>query len=98
MKLLTAIIILTCSAFTYAGDPAAGKAKSLACAACHGQDGISTNPRWPNLAGQKEVYLKKQIKAFRDGRRKSSLMAPMVKSLSNKDAENLAAYYAQLAR
>ena len=76
-----------------AGDVAAGKAKSMICAACHGATGVSTNPIWPNLAGQKEFYLAKQIKAFRDGTRKDPTMAPMVAGLSDDDIANLEAYY-----
>ena len=77
-----------------AADAAAGQAKSALCAACHGPAGNSTNPLWPNLAGQKEQYLAKQIKAFRDGTRKDATMAPMVAALSDDDIANLAAYYA----
>ena len=61
--------LLFASATAMAGDVAAGKAKSAICASCHGADGKSLNPLWPNLAGQKEQYLAKQIKAFRDGTR-----------------------------
>lgn len=77
-----------------AGDVAAGKAKAAVCAACHGANGISMNPMWPNLAGQKEQYLAKQIKAFRDGTRTDPTMAPMVAALTDDDIANLAAYYA----
>ena len=73
--LLTAGMVTSAYA---AGDAEAGKAKSTVCAACHGQNGISASPIWPNLAGQKEAYLVKQIKAFRDGTRKDPSMAPMV--------------------
>lgn len=79
-----------------AADAEAGKAKAAICVACHGADGISPNPLWPNLAGQKDQYLVKQMKAFRDGDRKDPLMAPMVATLSDEDIENLAAYYAGL--
>ncbi len=81
---------------TFAGDIEAGKAKSAVCAACHGQAGISTAPIWPNLAGQKEAYLVKQIKAFKSGERKDPSMAPMVAALTDADIDNLAAYYASL--
>jgi len=79
-----------------AGDIEAGKAKSALCAACHGANGISMSPIWPNLAGQKEQYLVKQIKAFRDGTRQDPTMAPMVAALTDTDIDNLAAYYASL--
>ena len=89
---LTTLIFASTSAL--AGDAAAGKAKSALCASCHGPTGISMSPVWPNLAGQKEQYLIKQIKAFRDGTRQDPMMAPMVAALSDTDIENLAAYFA----
>ena len=89
--LITVLIFTSTSAL--AGDVAAGKAKAALCASCHGPTGISMSPLWPNLAGQKEQYLIKQIKAFRDGTRQNPMMAPMVAALSDADIENLAAYY-----
>jgi cytochrome c553 len=92
------IIIAMCfvSTYSFAADIAAGKAKSAVCAACHGANGISPAPMWPNLAGQKAMYLSKQIKAFRDGVRKDPTMSPMVIGLTDADVDNLAAYYASL--
>jgi cytochrome c553 len=75
-----------------------GKAKTMVCAACHGQNGISMTDIWPNLAGQKKGYLIKQIRAFRDGQRVDPSMMPMVKSLSDQDIEDIAGYYAGLPR
>ena len=85
-------MILSAPAFA-AGDAAAGKAKSTVCAACHGPAGISTAPIWPNLAGQKEAYLVKQMKDYRDGKRQDASMAPMVMNLTDQDIEDLAAFY-----
>tara|TARA_R110001592_G_scaffold116059_1_gene316996 strand:+ start:134801 stop:135106 length:306 start_codon:yes stop_codon:yes gene_type:complete len=79
-----------------AGDAAAGKGLSAVCAGCHGAEGISMNGLWPNLAGQKAAYLAKQIKAFRDGQRSDPMMSNMVKTLTDQDAEDLAAYYSGL--
>ena len=79
-----------------AGDVKKGKVKAVVCAACHGQNGLSNNPLWPNLAGQKEAYLIKQIKAFKSGERKEPTMAPMVASLTEEDIKNLAAYFSSL--
>lgn len=78
------------------GDVKAGKTKSVACVACHGAEGVSSNPVWPNLAGQKEAYLAKQMKAFKDGSRKDPMMGPMAKPLTDADMANLAAYYSSL--
>jgi cytochrome c553 len=88
-----ASLVLSASAGA-AGDAAAGKAKSAVCAACHGADGNSTNPLWPNLAGQHAPYMVKQLKDFKSGARKDPVMAPMAAPLSEQDMENLAAYFA----
>ena len=96
-SLLLLAIITSLPMVSYAaGDAAAGKAKSVLCAACHGAEGISGNDIWPNLAGQKYGYLVKQIKAFRDGDRIDPMMAPMVSGLTDEDIDNLAAYFSGL--
>ena len=79
-----------------AGDPQAGKTKSAICAACHGAQGISANPLWPNLAGQKEEYLIKQMKDFRTGRRQDPTMSPQAAILTDPDIFDLAAFYSSL--
>lgn len=76
-----------------AGDATAGKAKSAACAACHGADGNSTNPVWPKLASQHPQYIAKQLHDFKGGDRKDPTMAPMAAPLSDQDMEDLAAYF-----
>ncbi len=92
LAFVTALLFASSSAM--AADVEAGKAKSVVCAACHGATGASVNPLWPNLAGQKDQYLIKQMTAFRDGTRKDPLMSPMAAALSDDDIANLAAYYA----
>lgn len=89
-------ILLVSSDGAISGDAAAGKIKSAACTGCHGINGISNNPMWPNLAGQQEGYLVKQMQAFREGVRDDPLMTPMAKTLSDSDIDNLAAYYSNL--
>ncbi|MGD2119255.1 MAG: cytochrome c [Chromatiales bacterium] len=92
-----AVIVLTgVMGSAVAGDAAAGKAKSAVCVACHGANGISVIPNYPNLAGQKEQYIVKQLKAFKDGTRKDPVMAPMAMPLTDADMANLAAYYSSL--
>lgn len=70
-------------------------AQAQACVACHGANGVSGNPEWPNLAGQHETYLAQQITAFRSGVRDNALMAPFVQNLSDADIQVLAAWYAK---
>lgn len=93
---LNLAVLMFVSLNSVAGDIAAGKTRAASCAACHGKNGISANPEWPNLAGQKANYLKNQLLAFRDGKRADAVMGPMAKPLSKSDIDNLAAYYASL--
>lgn len=72
-----------------------GKAQAMACAGCHGANGNSPNPQWPSLAGQRTEYLSSQIRAFRDGKRKSEAMKSVVAKLTDIDAENLAEYFSR---
>lgn len=89
--------MLACTMVYAGGDAAAGKAKSTACAACHGPDGNSPNPEWPKLAGQHPAYLVEQLRAFKAGQRHNAMMAPMAQDLSEQDMQDLAAYFASQA-
>jgi len=84
------------SVVSAAGDVAAGKAKAGVCAGCHGADGVSMIPMYPNLKGQKFAYTVKQLKAFRDKTRADPVMSGMASALTDADIENLAAYYESL--
>lgn len=95
-KVLLITLIGLLSAPTFAADIEAGKAKSAVCAACHGPEGISLVPMFPNLKGQKAQYLEKQLKAFKDGTRSDPTMAPMAAPLTDEDMANIAAYYESL--
>lgn len=96
LQILAALSLALMTNVAVAGDAAAGKAKSATCAGCHGAAGISAAPNYPNLAGQKEAYLAKQIKDFKSGARKDPTMNAMVAALTDADIANLAAYYAGL--
>ena len=95
-QILTALLTALLTTTAHGGCIECGKARAVACAGCHGPDGISTVPTYPNLAGQKKGYLVMTLKGFRDGSRKNTIMNPMAKSLTDADIENLAAYYASL--
>lgn len=76
-------------------DVAAGAEKSKVCIACHGEKGISRQDNYPHLHGQKQTYLLRQMRNFRDGGdRRDPIMTPMLQSMSDADLVNLAAYYA----
>lgn len=77
------------------GDAARGAAKTATCAACHGINGHSVNPLFPNLAGQHALYLSNALRAYKSGARSSSIMLTMMTAaLSDQDIEDIAAYYA----
>lgn len=90
---LVLVVALFPNLASAAGDPAAGKQKSQPCTACHGADGNSVTPAWPNLAGQGAAYLAKQLLDFRTGARNNDLMSPMAANLSDEDSADLAAYF-----
>lgn len=75
------------------GDPAVGKEKSQVCQGCHGVDGNSFGPEWPNLASQHSSYLTKQIRNFKDGVRKNETMNSMAAGLNEQDIKDIAAYF-----
>lgn len=76
------------------GSAEKGQAKAATCVACHGVNGNSVNPEWPNLAGQHETYIKRQLTAFKNDQRVNVLMTPMAKPLSDEDVADLGAYFA----
>ncbi len=84
------------SSVSHSADIKAGEELAKKCTACHGSKGISSNPQWPNLAGQQPAYLSAQLKAFKKGSRKNPVMENMVNNLSKEDFNNLAAYFASL--
>jgi cytochrome c553 len=82
-------------AFALAADLGAGQAKvKEVCQACHGLDGNSTVADYPKLGGQYPDYLTKALRDYKSGARKNPIMAGFAATLSDKDIENVAAYYA----
>lgn len=79
-----------------AGDQAAGKTAAAACAGCHGDKGVSTNPSIPSLAGQDAEYLASALRGYKDGSRADETMTGLAASLDESSAKNLAAFYANL--
>jgi cytochrome c553 len=94
-----AISIIMAPVSYASGDAVAGKAKAGICAACHGGNGISVIPNYPNLAGQKEAYILSSLKAYKAGLRKGGqapVMQGQAMALSDTDMVNLAAYFSSL--
>jgi cytochrome c553 len=97
-KLLTvsiSLLLATAAGHVNAqGNASAGKTKAASCAGCHGEDGNSTMPTFPKLAGQHQTYLVKQLQAFKSGARLAPMMAPLAAGLDDQTIQELASYYA----
>ncbi|TMH60643.1 MAG: cytochrome c [Betaproteobacteria bacterium] len=68
------------------------------CSTCHGPRGVSTSPEFPHLAGQREPYLVRQIRAFRDHARvdkdAQDFMWGVARQLDEATVDAIARYYA----
>ncbi|WP_291218060.1 cytochrome c [Hydrogenophaga sp.] len=81
----------------HAADPAVGRTKAnMACAVCHGPNGMSMMPNAPHLAGQPGIYLVEQLKNYRSGKRPHEVMGVIAKPLTDAEIEDLAAWYSSL--
>ncbi|WP_395339027.1 c-type cytochrome [Ningiella sp. W23] len=99
--MLLGLVLVSATALAIDGDPEAGKAKSITCAACHGTDGNSAIPLNPKIAGQHAGYLFKQLSEFKlasqtggEEGRNNAVMNGMAAVLSEQDMKDLAAYFA----
>ncbi|MCA9473661.1 MAG: cytochrome c [Nitrospirales bacterium] len=83
-------------AFAEKADIQAGRLAASNCQGCHGPDGISPVPIYPNLAGQQAAYFIKALQDFKRGERKNPIMRGIVGNLTDDDIKNLAAFFASL--
>jgi cytochrome c553 len=85
--------------FAFAAFPAYAaddiEAKAQACAVCHGQNGMPTDPKTiPIIWGQQQSYLVKQLHDYRSGDRDNPIMSPIAKQLAREDLRKIAVYFA----
>jgi len=75
--------------------PERGRAKVLeVCAACHGEQGVSIAPDFPNLAGQSGTAIYKQLNDYHTGSRTNQFMTSVAQGLDEATIADVAAYYA----
>jgi len=74
-----------------------GATLALNCTMCHGAQGMSISNA-PNLAGQYPEVVIKQLHDYKNGKRSSSIMEALANRLSDRDVDDLAAYYAYLPK
>jgi cytochrome c553 len=77
-----------------AGDRTAGKKAAASCGGCHGENGVSSIPGTPSLAGQDAQYLASATLAYKDGSRKDETMKGPASALDERAAKDIAAFYA----
>ena len=85
---------LTANQALASGDAVAGESKVAVCAGCHGSDGNGVAGNYPNIAGQNERYLFRQLQMIQDGSREAPLMAGQLNGKTEADLQNMAAFYA----
>jgi cytochrome c553 len=79
-------------------DLAKGEAISTnVCAACHVADNTRGAPANPLLKGQHPEYLAKQLRDFKEDKRKNPVMKGFAAALSEDDIRNVTAFYASKA-
>jgi cytochrome c553 len=95
LQSLTLALVLWFWAFSYsvASELLVGESKAKVCTACHGPAGVSIDPAYPILAGQPAQAISIALFQFREGKRKNPLMSPIAANLTNKDLNELAAYF-----
>lgn len=79
-----------------AGNAEAGREKAHQCAVCHGIEGVAKRPDAPNIGGESDLYLTKQLEAFRSGERRHEQMSIIASGLSDQDIADLVAWYSSL--
>ena len=71
------------------------EATAQLCAACHGQNGVPSDPKTvPIIWGQERSYLFKQMRNYRNGERDNPIMSPIARGLAEEDLRKIASYFA----
>jgi len=99
--LIAAVACALATAAQAAGDPVAGRQKNFQCMGCHGIPGWKTAfpevYHVPKLGGQHAAYIVNALKQYKSGERDHGTMRSIAATLSDKDMEDIAAYYAGAA-
>ncbi len=66
------------------------------CVACHGENGIGLAEDVPNLAGETNIYIDTQLKAFRGGKRTHAVMSGIAAGLTDEEIRAAADWYASV--
>ncbi len=96
-KLALALILCSPTVICAQESPQTGETKAMVCIACHGPQGNSTTPAWPNLAGQNKKYLVKQLNDIKQSKQRNvPTMTAIIANFNEQDMDDLAGYYAKM--
>lgn len=99
------LLVLNCSAAHPQADIERGRGVALgaatvvspraACHTCHGLHGVGdSSGAFPRLTGQASWYLYKQLKDYASGARQNDVMSPIARALTDRQMQDVAAFYA----
>ena len=89
--LALAALALLAAAGNVGADANLGRDIAANCASCHATDGKSRGGV-PSLVGQDKLGLVQQMKDFRDGKRRSTIMQQLARGYTDAEIEAVAAY------
>lgn len=95
MTNLTLFLVSAWIPSVYAQDTAGIEQMVQPCFECHGENGASTESKYPILAGQHLYYLYVQLKDFKSGLRVDREMSPEAETLSKDDMLAIAQYFSE---
>lgn len=94
LSLIATILLLLISSAVCAADIKAGKREATQCLICHGDNGEGNGAPKSKIAGMDVDTFTKHLHDFKSGTRKNMMMERFAKRLTDRDIENLAAYFA----
>ena len=96
---LTAALILLGSTQSFSAEDkyADVRDKLNTCTVCHGENGASTQPLYPILAGQHLHYIYVQLKDFKSGLRDDAVMGPIASGLEKDEMLKIAEFFSEQA-
>ena len=93
-KSILVALLFVLSPLAMAKEPA----KLAVCADRNNKNGVGTQGKYPNLAGQHKEYLVSALNAYKEGKRDNAEMKPMAAMLTPADIEELATYFSGLKK
>lgn len=89
------LLVTLLGAEVFADEYAEIRPQLTLCFTCHGQNGASTQAKYPILAGQHLYYLYVQLKDFKSGFRASPIMGPLTQSLEKPQMMAMAKFFSE---